>query len=147
MNPSTPSPHLSSAARQACADVSPDDYAMAFSHACALRDANDLVAAADRFGQLCVRYPERLEAFKALGYVLYQLGSYDHARATLLFTSVQDPTDPAPLFFAAASLHCGGDLASAREIATDALNVARGSHRHARLQACAQRLVNATASC
>ncbi len=147
MSASTPAPRLPNAADYASANVSPDDYGATFSHACALRDANDLVTAADRFGQLCVCYPQRLEAFKALGYVLYQLGSYDQARATLLFASVQDPTDPVPLFIAAASLHrAGGDVASAREIAADALDVARGSHRHARLQAAAQHLIDATES-
>lgn len=115
-----------------------------FSHACALRDANDLAGAADAFGRLCLRYPARVESFKALGYVLYQLGLYERAPSPLLISFIRDPFDPTPLYFAAQCKRLGGDIGTAREIATHACEVARASHRYARVQTAAQHLIDTT---
>ncbi|AJC22724.1 hypothetical protein [Pandoraea pulmonicola] len=123
------------------ANAPADSFPAEFSHACALRDVDDLAGAADAFGRLCMRYPERAETFKALGYVLYQRGMHDRAPAPLLFGFLLDANDPTPLYFAALSERHRGEHEIAREIATDALQVAQASHAHARLAEAAQRLV------
>ncbi|VVE48368.1 hypothetical protein PMO31116_04494 [Pandoraea morbifera] len=122
------------------------DFPAAFSHACALRDAHDLSGAADAFGSLCLQYPERLETFKALGYVLHALGDHDRATSPLLFAFLCDGTDPTPLYFCALSKQRIGDLRAAREMASGALDVARCSPWHARVQASAQRLLDTLSS-
>lgn len=142
-------PHLrhSPSAPKAPADTPPranapaDNFSAEFAHACALRDVDDLAGAADAFGRLCLRYPERAETFKALGYVLYQRGMHDRAPAPLLFGFLLDANDPTPLYFAALSERHLGEHEIAREIATDALQVAQASHAHARLAQAAQRLI------
>lgn len=124
----------------------PHDFPAAFSHACALREADDLSGAADAFGSLCLRYPERIETYKALGYVLYALGDCDRAPSPLLFAFLCDGTDPTPLYVCALCNQRSGDLRTARDMASDALDVARRSHRHARVLASAQRLLDTLSS-
>lgn len=123
------------------ANAPADTFPTEFAHACALRDADDLAGAADALGRLCLHYPDRAETFKALGYVLHQHGMHDRAPAPLLLGFLLDASDPTPLYFAALSEQHRGEHEIAREIATDALQVAQASHRHARLAEAAQRLI------
>ncbi len=123
--------------------LQPDEVSgIDFRHACALYDAGDLAGAADAFGRLCLTYPDRPEAFKALGYMLYLQGQYENASAPLLFASLLDAEDPTPLYFAALSKHRSGDLAAARDIATEARDVALTSRHHAQISTAAQQLID-----
>ncbi|VVD70065.1 tetratricopeptide repeat protein [Pandoraea anhela] len=108
--------------------------AHALAHAYALHAANDLEGAAQAFASICSALPENADAYKAFGYVLCQLGDYEHAITPLIVAVAREYGNPEPLYFAALCMHQTGDIETAREMAVDALEMARSSHHHAGLQ-------------
>ncbi|WP_139133258.1 hypothetical protein [Pandoraea sp. ISTKB] len=107
--------------------------AQALAHAHALHAANDLEGAARAFAALCSALPEHADVYKAFGYVLCQLGDYEHAVAPLMVAVSREYGNPEPLYFAAICMQQLGDAHTAREMACDALEMVRCSNRHAGL--------------
>lgn len=114
----------------------------AFSHAHALYAANDLTGAARAFADLCLAYPERVDAYKAFGYVLCQLGDYQCAVAPLMSAVARDYGDPECLYFAAVCMQRTGDAQTARDMALDALEMSRVSSGHGDLHTKLTRLID-----
>ncbi len=114
----------------------------AFSHAHALQAANDLTGAARAFADLCLAYPERVDAYKAFGYVLCQLGDYQCAVAPLMSAVARDYGDPECLYFAAVCMQRTGDAQTARDMALDALEMSRVSSGHGDLHTKLTRLID-----
>lgn len=136
-------PNISQAASPCLEAIDPQIASRAFSHAYALCAANDLVGAARAFADLCLAYPERTDAYKAFGYVLCQLGDYQHALAPLMIAVARDYGDPEPLYFAAVCMQRNGDTQTAREMASDALDMVRRAGRPPDLHDKLTRLIDA----
>ncbi|BDD93794.1 hypothetical protein PanNE5_32340 [Pandoraea sp. NE5] len=137
------SPNVSPTASPATSSIDSPIASQAFSHAYALCAANDFVGAARAFADLCLAYPERTDAHKAFGYVLCQLGDYRHAVAPLMIAVARDYGDPEPLYFAAVCMQRNGDVETAREMASDALDMVRRTGRPSDLHDKLTRLIDA----
>ncbi|VVD77868.1 hypothetical protein PAQ31011_00975 [Pandoraea aquatica] len=117
--------------------------AQALAHAYALYASNDLEGAARAFAAICRALPDHTAAYKAFGYVLCQLGDYEQAIAPLMVAISREYGNPEPLYFAAICMQRTGDAQTAREMATDALDMARCAHDNTDLRARLTRLLDA----
>ncbi|VVE60671.1 hypothetical protein PCA31118_00313 [Pandoraea captiosa] len=111
-------------------------------HAYALHARNDLEGAACALAQICRRLPAGAEAYRAFGYVLCQLGDYANAIAPLMMAVAREYGDPEPLYFAACCMQQMGDTQTAREMATDAMDMVRCSNRYPDLHLRLTRLID-----
>lgn len=115
----------------------------ALAHAYALYASNDLEGAARAFASICRALPDHTAAYKAFGYVLCQLGDFEQAIAPLMVAISREYGNPEPLYFAAICMQRTGDPQTAREMATDALDMARSIHDNTDLRARLTRLLDA----